>query len=237
MFVELAPPHSLARLYAVLPYLLGTLAIVVDGLYTDDGARLCVVDALQYSVGAVFYQHLVGILGCYRLLVGVHSPLHYTATGFAEIHGQLVAQLHTLLVHVARQIDGTNAVEMTITESVEGSHIALGTVRYRYHVVETALHQCQRIHHALGDDQTVLPDGGIDVPGYQFTVGLNGKVLAGSLILDVDHLSALAIGESQTRAVDAVDGTGGRTHTSLRGRLRLYLPLQQIVDGDAVERS
>ena len=93
------------------------------------------------------HQHLVGIL-CHILF---YAPLHNSATCLTKIHRQLLAQFHAGLVHIASQIECAYLVEMTIAESVEAAHIALGPVGHRYHVVEPALHNGQSVHHALGN--------------------------------------------------------------------------------------
>ena len=92
---------------------------------------------------------------------------------------QFLPQFYAGLVHIASQVERAYLVQMAVAEAVEGAHVGFGPVRYRYHVVEPALHQRQRIHHTLGDDKTLLTYGCIDVPGYELAVALDREVLRG----------------------------------------------------------
>ena len=235
--VERAPSHLLTRLDAVLPDVEQLLAIVGHRLHTCDRTGLCVVDALHHGVGTVRRQHVVGILFGIRLPVFLFdAPFHDAAAGLAEILCQLRAQLFTCLVHVACQVDGLQVVEVGVAEAVERAQLRVGAVAHRYHVVVAQFHECQRVHHALGDDDALLSDAGVDVPGDDLAVGLHGKQLVGGLILDVHHLRALAEGEGQAVALHASDDVACRTDTCLLRRLRLDAPLRQVVDGHGVER-
>ena len=124
---------------------------------------------------------------------------------------------------------------MRVAETVERAQIGIGTVRHRYHVFVAQFHECQRVHHSLGNDNTLLTDTGVDIPGYHFAFGLHGKVLVGGLILYVHHSLSLAKSKSQTVALRAAHVVVGRAHACFLGCFWLYLSLQQVVDGHCVE--
>ena len=125
---------------------------------------------------------------------------------------------------------------MGVAEAVERAQLRVGAVAHRYHVVVAQLHECQRVHHALGDDDALLPDTGIDVPGDDLAVGLHGKQLVGGLVLDVHHLRALPEGEGEAVALGASDDAVCRTDARLLRRLGPDAPLHQVVDRHGVER-
>ena len=188
--IELAPPDFLAWLDAVLPDVEQLLTIVGHRLHTCDRTGLCVVDALHHRVGTVRRQHVVGILFSERFAVFLFdAPLHGAAAGLAEVLRQFRAQLFASLVHVARQIDGLQTVEVGVAEAVEGAQFSVCPVAHRDHVVVAQLHQCQRVHHTLGDDDALLSDARIHIPGDDLAVVLHGELLTGGLILDVHYLS------------------------------------------------
>ena len=120
---------------------------------------------------------------------------------------------------------------MGVAETVEEMLVALCAVGYADHVVEARLHECQRVHHALGDDDAVLSDAGIDVPGNQFTAVLHGKLLVGGLVLDVEDALSLSEGEGQTVALGAADIVFRRADACPACRLGCDAAPHQVVDG------
>ena len=162
--------------------------------------------------------------------------LHDTAASLTEVLRQFRAQLFACLVHVARQVDGLQTVEVGVAEPVERTHLCICTVAHRYHVVVAQLHQCQRIHHTLGNDDALLSDTRVHIPWDDLAFGLHRKLLVGGLILDVHHLRTLAEGEGQTVSLHASDDMTCRTDTRLHCRLRLDSTFHQVVDGHRIKR-
>ena len=149
--------------------------------------------APRYRLLAMLYQHIVGILQ--RL--AIVYPLYYLYLILTELTHKLFAQFDARLVHVARKQDGFYALHLKVEILVEHTEVSACTIGYRYHILVTALHQCQRIHHTLGNYQGVGTQSSRNVPGQHLAVGLKLELLVQTLVLAVLNLALLDKLESQ----------------------------------------